>query len=154
MYSSYGARKYEPSLKGCERPYFCGTHITITTPHVGFVPKLVSSWFHRPLWSWNTGLSTLRRDGAGKVLSFEPECELRNPSISVDPILNNFAPLDKIVSQLLPNSSTCLLLLFHTASPKIVRAKLPWNPILANLGSWVRPWCWCWCRCRPRSRGA
>ena len=139
MYSSYGARKYEPGLKGCERPHFCGTRITVKTPQVGFVPKLFSPCFHWPFWSSNTRLSTSCRDGAGKVFSFEPECDLKNPLISVDPILNNFAPLDKIVFQMLPNSSTCLLLLFHTASPKIVQAKLPWNLILANLGSWVRP---------------
>ena len=86
------------------------------------------------------------------MFSFGPECDLNNLSKFVDPILSNFAPLNTIVCQMLPNSSTCLILSFQTSSPKIVRVTLACNLVLANLGSSARPWFRC--RCRPRSCGA
>ena len=129
-----------------------GIGITVTTPPMGFVPKLDSHSFHRPCWSSNSPISSWSRDGGGKVFSSRPECDLGNPSKFVDPILSNFAPSNPTVCRMLPNSSTWLLPSFHTSAPKIVRAKLARNLVHTNIHYWVRTWCWCSCRCRPRSR--
>ena len=132
---------------------FRGIGITVTTPPMGFVPKLDSHSFHRPCWSSNSPISSWYRDGGGKVFSSRPECDLGNPSKFVDPILSNFAPSNPTVCRMLPNSSTWLLPSFHTSAPKIVRAKLGRNLVHTNIDYWVRTWCWCSCRCRPRSCG-
>ena len=130
-----------------------GIGITVTTPPMGFVPKLDSHSFHRPCWSSNSPISSWSRDGGGKVFSSGPECDLGNPSKFVDPIFSNFAPSNPAVCRMLPNPSTWLLPSFHTSAPKIVRAKLGRNLVHTNIDYWVRTWCWCSCRCRPRSCG-
>ena len=132
---------------------FVGTGITVTTPPVGIVPKLLSPYFDRPCWFSNSPLRTGSRDGAGKVFRFDRSAIWCNPPKSVNTILGNFPPLNPVTLQMIQNSRTCFLSTFNTSTPKIVGEKFARTLILANLDSWVRPWRWWWWRCRRRCRG-
>ena len=133
---------------------FVGTGITVTSPPVGFVPKLLFPCFHRPCWSSNSPLPTWSRHGMGKVFHLDRSAIWCNPSKSANTILGNFPPSNPITLQIITNCRTCLLSSFKNSTPKIVRAKFARTLFLANLDSWVRPWRWWWWRCRRQCRGA
>ena len=133
---------------------FVGTAITVTSPPVGFVPKLLSPCFHRPCCSSNSPLRTWPSYAAGKVFRFDRSAIWCNPSKSVNTILGNFPPSNPITLRMIPNSRTGLLSSFNTSTPKTVRAKVARTLVLANLDSWVRPWRWWWWRFRRRCRVA
>ena len=139
MCYSYGARKYEPGSKGCERSRFDGTDITEKSPPVASFPNS-----YLPACIGLASLQIAYYAPGREMVWAKFSCLGRsliwcNPSKSVNPILSNFAPSNPIVLQMIPKCSTCLLSSFHTSALKIVRGKIARTLVLVNLHSWVQP---------------